>query len=186
MPHVVTEARDTEQGPVRSGLAWRDALVIVASFAAAGAVAGVLWEWVWTPPSGLALEHKWVLDNDGLLHSFTGTGTYVVVASLVGIVGGALAGLFFDRSEILTLASVVVGGLLAGWVMQQVGGALGPPDPRPIAATAKDYTPIPANLEVSGRSAWVVFPGGALLGLIVVLLGLTGRRRSAVRSPAGE
>ena len=103
-----------------------------------------------------------------------------MVASLAGIAMGALAGFLFDRSELATLVAVTVGGFLAGWVMQQVGAALGPPDPHPIAETAKNYTPIPADLEVSGRSPWVAFPGGALIGLIVVLLGLTGRRRSAV------
>lgn len=158
---------------------WRDVVVVLVGFLVAGALAGVVWEWVWSPPPGFALEGKWVQDGGGLRDSFSGTGTYVVVAAVSGILLGALAGLLFDRSELATLITVAVGALLAGWVMHLVGEALGPPDPDPIAQGAADYTTIPGELTLSGRSPWVAFPGGALIGLMVVLFGLNGRRRSA-------
>lgn len=178
MSHVVTEP-PAPQAHARSTRPWREVAIIVAGFLVAGALAGVVWQWVWSPPGGFALDGKWVQDGGGLRDSFSGTGTYVVVAAVGGLLLGTLSGLLFDRSELATLLAVAVGALLAGWVMQLVGEALGPPDPDPIARGAEDYTKIPGDLSVLGRSPWVAFPGGALTGLIVVLFGLNGRRRSA-------
>ena len=60
------------------------ALVVLVAAAALGALAGVVWEWVWTPPSGVAFQGKFVLDENGLPGEFSGTGWYVVVAAAAG------------------------------------------------------------------------------------------------------
>jgi hypothetical protein len=44
-----------------------------------------------------------------------------------------------------------------------------------VARTAEDGTRVPGRLEVVGRSPFTALPAGALLGLIVVFIGLTGR-----------
>ena len=155
------------------------AVAIVAIFAAVGALAGVVWEWVWTPPVGVAVHHQWLQDEAGLRGDFSATGTYVLVAVVAGLVTGAVVALLLDRSELVTLVAVVAGALLAGWVMQHVGSALGPADPHHIAASAQDETRIPGPLMVSGKSALRAFPAGALLGLTVVFLGFSRLRQSA-------
>ena len=152
------------------------ALVIVAVFAAAGALAGVIWEWLWTPPTGVAVHHHWIEDESGLRANFSGTGTYVLVAVVAGMLVGAGVAFVLDRSELVTLVAVVGGSLLAGWVMYHVGTALGPADPHPLAASSKDLTELPGQLVVSGRSPMRAFPGGALIGLTVVFLGLSRHR----------
>jgi hypothetical protein len=78
-----------------------------------------------------------------------------------------------DRSELVTLVAVLGGALLAGWLMSHVGGFLGPADPRSLAATANTGTHLPDHLVVSGKSELRAFPGGALVGLVVVFLGLS-------------
>ncbi|MFC4787347.1 hypothetical protein ACT8ZV_22915 [Nocardioides sp. MAHUQ-72] len=155
------------------------AVLVMAILAAVGALAGVVWEWWWSPPVGVVVHHHWLQDEEALRGSFDATGTYVVVAAVAGLLAGAVVALLLDRSELVTLVAVLAGSLLGGWLMYRVGVALGPADPRPLAETAADGTRLPARLVVSGLSPRRVFPGAALLGVLVVFLGFS--RRRAVR-----
>ena len=173
MPEQLTEEPATQSRGVAPAIA--QAGIVVAVCAVAGALAGVVWEWLWTPPVGVAIHHEWLVGLSGLRSEFTATGLYVVVASFAGLLVGVLCGLFLDRAELVTLAAVVVGAVLAGWIMVQVGQALGPPDPRQLAKSAAERTRLPSDLRIAGKSPYVAFPAGATLGLAVVLLGLTKR-----------
>jgi hypothetical protein len=153
--------------------------LVVTVFAVAGAAAGVLWEWIWTPPQGVVVDHELLLDGNGLRADFSGTALYVLVAALSGLLVGVLVAVLADRYELVTLAAVAVGSALAAWLMLQVGQWLGPPDPTTLAANADDYTRISDDLRVAGTSAFTAFPSGALIGLVVVFIGLS--RRPGVR-----
>jgi hypothetical protein len=157
----------------------RDVALVLGVFAAVGALAGVWWEAWWTAPSGVVVDQTWVPDETGLQGLFDGTGHFVVVALLCGTVAGAACAFYVDRVEILTLVTVVVGSVLATWLMLQVGTALAPPDPAALARTAADGTPLPGTLRVAGDGALVSLPVGALTGLVVVFIGLTPTRSSA-------
>jgi hypothetical protein len=158
--------------------ALRQVLLVLVGFAVAGALAGIVWEWVWTPPTGVALGQEFVLDGGGLRSEFSGTALYVLVATLTGLLLGVLVSVLAERHELLTLVAVFVGAVLAGWLMLRVGTALGPPDPEALARTAEDYAPIQDELRVSGRSPFVAFPAGALVGLIAVFIGLNRRKEN--------
>lgn len=162
------------------GRAVRQLLVVLAVTIGAGAVAGLVWEWLWTPPVGVVQHHRWVLDEAALRDDFSGTGTYIAVAAVAGVLVGALVALLFDRSELVTLVALVVGSVVAGWLMYRVGLAVGPADPRALARTAEEGAHLPGQLKVLGWSPFVAFPSGALVGLVVVFLGLSRRR------PTGE
>ena len=159
--------------------------LVVAALAAVGALAGVVWQWIWTPTVGVVVDHRWTAgDALGLQHEFSGTGWYVAVALVAGLLAGVVAALLVDRAPLLTLAAVVVGSALAAWVMLLVGSALGPPDPDVVARTADDGTRLPMQLSVTGRSPWIALPSGALIGLLVVFIGLSPRRQTpSVESP---
>ncbi len=162
--------------PVHHASPWwllRDVALVLAVFAAVGALAGVLWELWWTPPSGVVVDRTWVPDDAGLPELFTGTGQYVVVAGVGGLLAGAACAWFVDRVALLTLGAVVAGSVLATWLMLQVGTALAPPDPALVARTSADGTVLPGALEVVGASALASLPAGALTGLVVVFIGLT-------------
>lgn len=159
--------------------ALRQVLLVILGFALVGVLAGAVWEWVWTPPTGVALGKEFLLDGDGLRSDFSSTALYVVVASLAGLLLGVLVAVLAPRHELLTLVAVAVGSVLAAWLMLRVGVLLGPPDPGPLARAAEDYTPLVDELRVSGRSPFVAFPGGALLGLLVAFVGLNGRSSTA-------
>jgi hypothetical protein len=154
------------------------ALLVVVAVAAVGAVAGVVWEWVWSPPSGVVVHHQWVAASEaGLRAEFTGTGWYVVVAVVAGLLVGAVVALVADRRPLLTLAALVAGTALGAWLMRLVGVALGPGDPVAIARTAKPGTHLPDMLRVSGASPYVAYPTGALVALMVLFLGLSAVRK---------
>jgi hypothetical protein len=180
MPEQLTEEPATRSGAV----VLAQAGIVVAVCAVAGALAGVVWEWLWTPPVGVVIRHEWLLGLSGLRSEFSATGLYVVVASVAGLLVGALCGLFLDRAELVTLAAVVVGAVLAGWIMVQVGQTLGPPDPRQLAKTAPERTRLPSDLRIAGKSPYVAFPAGATLGLAVVLLGSSKRNAGVASGPA--
>ena len=159
--------------------------LVVAALAAVGALAGVVWQWLWTPTVGVVVDHRWTAgDALGLQHEFSGTGWYVAVGLVAGLVAGVGVALLVDRVPLLTLAAVVIGSALAAWVMLLVGSALGPPDPAIAARTADDGTRLPMELSVTGRSPWIALPSGALIGLLVVFIGLSPRRQiPSVESP---
>ena len=154
----------------------------VLALAAIGALAGVVWEWLWTAPIGVVVDHTWVAQDEANLRGqFSGTGWYVVVGSVAGLIGGALVALFLDRVPIATLIGVAVGSLFGAMVMYRVGVLLGPPDQTRAAAAAKDGTHLPAQLSVSGASPWIALPAGALVAVALVFLGLAAVNREMGR-----
>ncbi len=177
----------------RSGAAVQ-AVVFVAVFALSGVVAGVVWELVWDAPAGVAYDNQWFLEPAGPDYAFSGTGWYVLVALAAGALTAFALGWFWPRHELVGFAAFVVGSMLAGWVMFKVGHALGPDDPRLLAAGKPDLTKIPSDLTLAGvegeprlfrldSSALAAYPIGAMSASIYVYLVATGRR-SARRSTA--
>lgn len=158
------------------------------AFVLAGALCGVLWEWLWEPPTGLVVSGRWVLEPAGPDLAFSETGWYVVIAVAAGAVLAGAIGWAFPGRELVTLVAAVLGAFVAGWLMFRVGHALGPPDPRVLAAGEDDLVRLPADLRVAGAgtrpsllrpesSAFAAFPAGAALGLMAVFL--TGRGRTS-------
>jgi hypothetical protein len=157
--------------------------LVVAALAAVGVLAGVVWQWIWTPTIGVVQDHHWTAgDAIGLQHEFSGTGWYVVVGTVAGLVAGVAVALLADRAPLLTLAAVVVGSALAAWLMLVVGTAMGPADPDIAARTAADGTRLPMQLAVTARSPWIALPSGALIGLMLVFIGLPRRDRTLVET----
>jgi hypothetical protein len=152
------------------------AVTVVLFLLLVGAVGGLVWQWLWDAPRGVVLDHRWVQDEIGLRGDFAGTGTYVVVAAVAGVVGGLAVALGSRRHEVVTLVALVGGSVLAGWVMYRVGVALAPADPDTLARTARAGTRLPGTLSVAGVSPFLALPSGALTGLIVVFVGLARRR----------
>src|SRR6478735_10254438 len=146
MPHRMTGSRRRAA----------EAVLVVVAFGLAGLVAGFVWERLWTPPMGVVVDHKWgPADAIALQQQFSGTGWYVVVGTVTGLVLGVVVTLLVDRLPLLTLLAVCVGSALAAWVMLRFGVALGPDDPHQLAETAADGTRLPAQLAVSGRSPFI-------------------------------
>jgi hypothetical protein len=173
MPVVTEEDRQTSRRTFRvTSSAAGQAILIVVVFAVVGAIAGVVWEWLWTPPEAVVAQQAVQPTLDAVRGEFSGTAWYVVVAAVAGLVTSCVLALAFDRREIVTLAAVAAGSVLAAWVMLRVGTALGPADPETAAAGAANGTKVPMELVVRGSSPYLAFTGGALIGLVVVFFGV--------------
>jgi hypothetical protein len=161
---------------VRQGLVQLALAVLV--LAVAGVLAGVVWEWLWTAPDGTVVDGAWVAQDEASLRGvFSATGWYVVVASVAGLLGGAVVGLFLDRFPLVALLGVVLGSLLGAFLMFRVGVALGPDDPVEAARRAADGAVVPGVLDVSGGTPFIALPTGALIALALVFIGLMARDR---------
>lgn len=164
--------------------------VVLVLFAVSGAAAGALWERLWDAPAGLVYEGRWFLEPAGPDVSFEAIALFVVIAFPLGLVLGALAGLWRGH-ETATMLAVLVGACLATGAMYAVGSMLGPGDPQALAAGRPDYSPLDGGLGLTapdqGRVPWhstalVALPAGAMTGLVVTyLLGSKG----FVRRPRG-
>ncbi len=153
-----------------------EAVAMVAILAAAGAAAGWLWFKLWDPPPGVVFQQTWFPDpwDAGQRSVFTATVSYVVIAVVLGLALGAALALLFHRSELVTLAAVIVGSVVAAWLMYEVGVQLSPPDPRTLAETAADETRLPGALMLPGKSPFFALPVGSLVGLGAAYLMSTG------------
>ena len=167
-------------GDVESALLRRSVLLavgVVLAYVVVGALAGVVWEWLWSPPTQVVQKHElFYTDYGSLRRVFTGTGLYTLVSAVASALVALVAGLLTRRHELLTLGAVVVGSLAAAFTMHAVGVALGPPDPATIAATAADGTKISAQLVVNGRTPYAVWPLISLFVLSLVLFAAPGTR----------
>ena len=140
----------------------RDVVLVLLLFVVGGLAAGLLWRELWTPVEGTAFEGVWYPETNS--SPFSATGLYTLIAFGTGILAGLLSALVTDRRELVVLALVVAGSVLAGWVMLEVGQWGMPADPRDLAVDAANGT---------GWPALGAFPAGALLGLCVVFVGLS-------------
>ncbi len=183
-----------DAGPTRSRLLGQllEPLVVLAVFAAAGAAAGWLWERWWTPTAGVVIDGTWipgyrpqgdvfVFDFPSLEGFFDATAQYVVIGVAAGLVLGVAVSLLGRRSELVMLVAVVLGSALASLIAYRLGTHLGPVDPTTLEASAPDGTALPAALAVPGRSPFVAWPLGALIGLGLTYLFTSATAESARR-----
>ena len=151
------------------------AAAILAAYVVAGLLGGWLWYRIWDQPDGVVSGGEWFTSEAGLRADFAGVAWYVSIATLAGLVLGALSAWLLARSELVTLAAVLVGSVLAAYLMLRLGQHLGPADPHELAKTAKDGTRLKGALQVRAWPPRAAFPFGSLVGLAVVFSATSGR-----------
>jgi len=149
--------------PVRVGL------LVLLAYAVLGAAAGVVWEWVWTPPGQVIVQHHVLYDSySSLRRVFSGTGLYVLVAAAASALLALLVTVLVRGRELVVLVAVVLGSALAAALMWRVGTLLGPGDPATVAAHTTGRTTVPGNLTVVGKSPYLIWPMVSLFVLALV------------------
>jgi hypothetical protein len=155
--------------PPALGSVLRTALAILLAYAVLGAVAGVVWETVWTPPGQIIVHHHVLFDSyESLRRVFSGTGLYALVAAVTSALVALVVSLMTRGRELLVLLLVVIGSALAAAVMWRVGTLLGPDDAASIAAHTTGRRSVPGALTVSGKSPYAVWPMASLFVLALV------------------
>jgi hypothetical protein len=158
------------------------ALATVAAFAGGGAAAGWLWYKLWDVPSGVVSGGQWYTGEAGLRDEFQGVAWFVTIALVAGLLLGMVTAWLFDRSELVTLGAVIVGSVLASYLMLRVGTHLSPPDPHELAKTAQDGDKLRGALLVRSWAPKGAFTFGALVGLALVYAVSIGRAPDEVRT----
>lgn len=151
------------------------AVAVIAAYAVVGLGGGWMWHELWQPADGVVFEHVWYPGGEALRQEFSGTGIYALVAAALGLVLGVVFAFVGSMRPVLTVGLCLVGALLAGWVMRELGQWLGPPDPRGLALRADDGDHLPSALRVSGLPPLFAFPLGSLLALGAIFTFFGGR-----------
>ncbi|NYI76545.1 hypothetical protein [Nocardioides panzhihuensis] len=154
--------------------------IIVAAFVVGGLAAGLAAATLWTPPTGMVLEDKWYrglisIDPPAIGQNidqgvFAATAWFSVCAIVLGLLVGIAAAVWLNRSELVTLAAVTIGGAIGGALMLLVTSLLSPEDPNSLAKGAADGTVLEDSFQLA--SPWLVLlvPGSAMLALMVIFL----------------
>jgi hypothetical protein len=147
----------------------RTALLVLLAYAVLGVVAGVVWEWIWTPPGQVVQRHQVFFDSYASLRRvFTGTGLYVIVGAVASALLALGVTLLARGRELLTLLLVVIGSAMAAALMWKVGTLLGPGDPAALAGHTAKRTSVPGPLTVEGKSPYLIWPMSSLFVLTLV------------------
>ncbi|MFE6645993.1 hypothetical protein ACFVJS_05495 [Nocardioides sp. NPDC057772] len=154
--------------------------IIVVAFVVGGLVAGLAAATLWTPPTGMVLDDKWYrglisIDPPTVAQNidqgvFAATAWFSVCAIVLGLLVGIAAAVWLNRSELVTLAALVVAGAAGGGLMLLVTSLLSPEDPNGLARGAADGTVLQDSFQLA--SPWLVLlvPGSAMLALMVIFL----------------
>jgi hypothetical protein len=144
-------------------------IAVVLTYVVVGALAGVVWERLWSPPTQVVQQHQlYYTDYASLRRVFSGTGLYALVSAVASALVALAAALLTRRRELLTLGAVIVGSLAAAYTMHAVGVSLGPADPEKLAAVTADGTRVSGQLVVNGKTPYLVWPMVSLFVLSLV------------------
>jgi hypothetical protein len=135
-----------------------------------GLLGAVAWWLLWEPALYTKAEGGALGMGEGQLGKrFNADGWYSVIAAVLGLLSGTALSWWRGRDPVLTSVLVLGGSVVAAGVMTVVGGWLGPPDPRTVAATAEVGATIPSELAVDATVCYLVWPVTALIGCLIVL-----------------
>ena len=151
------------------------AATVLATYVLVGLGAGWVWHELWQPSTGVVIQHDWYAEGPALREDFSGTGIYVLVAAGAGVALGLLFAFVGGSRPVVTLAACLLGSLLAGWLMLQLGQRLGPADPHALAKDLEDGTRLSSALRVSGLTPVFTFSLGTLAALALVFTVFPGK-----------
>jgi len=180
-PVVATPGPDEHRHTFDSGAALRDGLVVVAVLVVGGLVAGVVWAQLVDPVVATRSAAGVASPESELVKQVAADGWFAVLGFGLCLVTGLALTWWRRRDELVTLFALTVGSLLAAWVCATLGAVLGPEPAVEALAEASEGEQAPDQLQVSAATAYLAWPTGAVLGNVIVLLGVRGSHRPRPR-----
>jgi len=152
-----------------------DIVAVLATFAAVGAVCGVLW-WLLVDPAEYTrtLRGGATMMEVELSKRFNADGWYAVIAIVAGFLSGLGVTWWRSRDLRLTTFLLLPGAALAAAVMATVGHALGPENPDVTLAGVARGQSVPVELVVTASAGYLMWPVAVLFGALMVLWSSTG------------
>lgn len=155
----------------------REAVIVLACFAALGVIGALVWWQVVSLPHYLVGAQGAAMDEEQLGKQVGVDGWYAAIAAVGGLLAGILLALRFQRDLVLTVVLLVIGGGLAAWVMRTTGLTVGPPDPHTALKGAETGAEVPVRLTVTMPAVYLIWPIAALLGAVGVVWGTESDKR---------
>jgi hypothetical protein len=159
---------------------WGQAVVTFAGtgglFLVGGVVCALVWSAVVEPPTYPAdlpmFAGRPVPNGEGLDRTFNIDATFLLTAGAGAVLLGILSAGLFRRYGVVTVLSVLVGSVLAYFVMRHLGTGLGPEALAAQARGAGARATLLAPLQVQATGVYFVWPIGALTGAMAALWAL--------------
>ncbi len=148
--------------------------VTVTAYAVGGLVIAGLWVWFADPPYSVVQGNNAFRSSAELGREFGIDVAFAAACLLVAVPLGAAVGLWGQRVGWPLAVVLVLAAGLASVIAWQVGGVLGPDDPRDLIAGASDGDRLYEPLDLHARGLFLTAPVGALIGFITAVY-LTGR-----------
>ena len=157
----------------------RDALLTLVTLALVGVVAGVLWSQLADPVVATRTADGVGSGETDLAKQVSADGWFAVLGFVGCLLAGVVLTVWRRTDEVLTLVALVAGAVLAAWLCSKVGALLGPDPAAQTLADAAVGKTAEDQLQVHTWVVYLAWPFGAVLGSVLVLLGLPGSGRSA-------
>lgn len=157
-----------EDRPGNRTLASATAATVVA-FAVGGLVIAGLWVWFADPPYAVVQGDNAYRDSAELGRQFGVDVAFAAACLLVTVPLGAAVGLRWHRIGWPLAVVLVIAAVMASVIAWQVGGLLGPDDPRGLIAGASDGDRLYEQLDVHAKGLFLTPPVGALVGFMTAV-----------------
>jgi len=160
----------------------RDALLTLVTMALVGVVAGVLWSQLADPVVATRTAEGIGSGEVDLAKQVSADGWFAVIGFVGCLLAGVALTVWRRTDEVVTLVALVAGAVLAAWLCRHVGALLGPGPATQTLADAAVGKTAEDQLQVHTWVVYLAWPFGAVLGSLVVLLGLPGSGRPTART----
>jgi hypothetical protein len=156
-------------GPPASLVA-RAVVITGVAFAVAGIVAAWLWAQWADPPTYDVLKNTAIMGEEEAGRQFGVDVTFALLGLALSVPLGFLAGWRWHRVGWPLVVGCAVGAGLAAVIAWRLGVVLGPNDPAQAWHSAQVGDQVPEQLAVHAKGLLLVWPIGALAGLILAVL----------------
>lgn len=163
----IAPERSTD-GAARPALV-RDALVTAVWFVIAGLLGALVWSQITTLPKVAKSGTDATVSPSQLVEQVGIDGWFFVIAAVGGLLSGVVLLAWRRNDPVAMVVLVVLGGVLASYLMIHLGLALGPEKELTALRGAPDGATVPMQLKLHAEGMTWVWPIGAALGALAEL-----------------